>query len=137
MRELPSRNIGLCPCCSNLEYSKCCEPFHSGEETAPSAEKLMRSRYSAFVIKAYDYLEETLDPQTIDTFDHKGNREWGDSVEFVKLEILRAEEIKNKAIVEFKAYFKKEGLELTHHEISKFRQQAGVWYFREGKVLES
>lgn len=124
----------LCPCGSNQEYNQCCKPFHLGKDSAPTAEKLMRSRYSAFAVKAYDYLEETLDPQTISDFDHEGNREWGDSVEFVKLEILSAEEIKNKATVEFKAYFKKEGVELIHHEISKFRKQNGLWYFREGKV---
>ncbi len=124
----------ICPCCSGLEYKVCCGPFHLGEDNPPTAEKLMRSRYSAFAVKAYHYLEETLDPQTILTFDHKGNREWGDSVQFVKLEILNAEEIKNKATVEFKAYFNKDGIELTHHEISKFRQQGGIWYFREGKV---
>ena len=124
----------ICPCCSELEYSKCCEPLHKGEKIAETAEQLMRSRYAAFAVKAYDYLEETLDPQTIANFDHQGNREWGDTVQFLKLEILSAEEIKNKATVEFKAYFNKEGVELTHHEVSKFRQQGGIWYFREGKV---
>jgi SEC-C motif domain protein len=123
-----------CPCCSGEEYNKCCEPFILGEDSAPTAEKLMRSRYSAFAVKAYEYLEETLDPQTVSHFDHAGNREWGDTVEFIKLEIISAEEIKNKAVVEFKAYFKKDGVELLHHEISKFRQQSGIWYFREGKV---
>jgi SEC-C motif-containing protein len=124
-----------CACCSGLEYADCCEPFHKGDETAPTAEKLMRSRYSAFAVKAYDYLEKTIDPQTFEKFDHQGNRDWGDSVEFVGLEIVRAEEIKNKAVVEFKAHFRKDGIELVHHEVSKFRQQGGVWYFREGQVL--
>jgi SEC-C motif domain protein len=124
----------ICPCGSKLEYTACCEPFHLNEKLAPTAETLMRSRYCAFVVKAYDYLEETLDPQTKSQFDHKGNREWGDSVQFVRLEILNSEEIKNKATVEFKAYFEKDGVELIHHEVSKFRQQGGAWYFREGKV---
>ena len=126
-----------CPCCSGADYKACCEPFILGEDTPPTAEKLMRSRYTAFAVKAYDYLEETLDPQTVTSFDHAGNREWGDTVQFVKLEIIKAEEIKNKAVVEFKAYFNKDGIELTHHEISKFRQQGGVWYFREGRVMEN
>lgn len=125
-----------CPCGSESPYNSCCGLYHSGEETAPTAEKLMRSRYCAFIKKEYDYLEETLDPQTSMDFDHEGNREWAEKVNLVKLEILRAEENGNKAVVEFKAYFKENETELVHHEISKFRKQSGVWYFREGKVLQ-
>ncbi len=125
-----------CPCCSQNEYKVCCEPFILGEDNPPTAERLMRSRYTAFAVKAYDYLEETTDPQTTSEFDHAGNRDWGDTVKFVKLEIIRADEIKNKATLEFVAHFNKDGVDLTHHEISKFRQQGGVWFFREGKVKE-
>jgi len=97
----------------------------------------MRSRYCAFIKGEYEYLEETLDPQTAFDFDNEGNRAWGESVELFKLEILRAEESGNKAIVEFKAYFRKDGSEHIHHELSKFRKQAGIWYFREGKVTRT
>lgn len=123
-----------CPCGTQKEYKDCCGPYHSGEETPPTAESLMRSRYCAFIKNEYDYLEETLDPQTALTFDNEGNRAWGESVQLTGLEILRAEESGNKAVVEFKALFKKDGTDHVHHEISKFRKQAGIWYFREGKV---
>jgi SEC-C motif-containing protein len=96
----------------------------------------MRSRYCAFVKKELDYLEETLDPQTSMDFDHEGNRQWAERVNLIRLEILRAEENGNKAVVEFKAYFKEGDTELVHHETSKFRKQAGIWYFREGKVTQ-
>jgi SEC-C motif-containing protein len=129
--------MNTCPCGSEKTYETCCEPYHTGEATAPSAELLMRSRYCAFIKSEYDYLEETLDPQTSFDFDNAGNRAWGESVELFKLEILRAEESGNKAVVEFKAHFRKEGTEHIHHEISKFRKQAGVWYFREGKVTRT
>lgn len=126
--------MSLCPCDSETDYDSCCGLYHSGDETAPTAEKLMRSRYCAFIKKEYDYLEETLDPQTMMDFDNEGNRKWAESVTLVKLEILRAEENGNKAIVEFKAHYHENQTEQIHHEISKFRKQAGVWYFREGKV---
>lgn len=129
--------MALCPCGSNLEYGSCCGLFHSGEQNAPSAEALMRSRYCAFVKKEYDYLEDTLDPQTFLKFDHEGNREWAEKVQLVRLEILRAEETGNKAVIEFKAFYLDENVERIHHEISKFRKQGGVWYFREGKVLNA
>lgn len=123
-----------CPCGLPAEYESCCGLYHSGEETAPTAEKLMRSRYCAFLKKEYDYLEDTLDPQTRLEFDNEGNRRWAESVTLTRLEILRAEEQGNKAVVEFKAYYLEDATEKIHHEISKFRKQAGVWYFREGKV---
>ncbi|EEG87692.1 hypothetical protein PROPEN_00103 [Proteus penneri ATCC 35198] len=46
----------LCPCNSQLFYSDCCEPYHLGQKNAPTAEALMRSRYSAFVKHNDDYL---------------------------------------------------------------------------------
>jgi SEC-C motif-containing protein len=128
--------VTKCPCGTESQYDSCCGLYHSGEENAPTAEKLMRSRYCAFIKKEYDYLEETLDPQTALDFDHEGNRKWAERVHLVKLEILRAEENGNKAVVEFKAHFKENDSELLHHEISKFRKQAGIWYFREGKVVQ-
>lgn len=126
-----------CPCGLENIYDACCGLYHSGEADAPTAEKLMRSRYCAFVKKEYDYLEETLDPQTSFDFDHEGNREWADRMNLYKLEILRAEENGNKATIEFKAYYRENDAELVHHEVSKFRKQAGVWYFREGKVFKT
>ena len=126
-----------CPCGNELSYEKCCGPFHTEESNAPTAEQLMRSRYCAFIKKEYDYLETTLDPQTSHDFDNEGNRKWAESVQLTKLEIVRAEEKGTKAIVEFKAHFDQDGASHVHHEVSKFRKQAGVWYFREGKVTRT
>lgn len=126
-----------CPCGSNKNYDTCCGPFHHGEEHPATAEQLMRSRYCAFVVKEFDYLEETTDPQTNLKFDHVGNRAWGESVELFQLEILHAEEAGTKATVEFKAHFREGSQEKIHHELSRFRKQAGIWYFREGKVFKT
>ena len=125
-----------CPCGSQEKFSACCEPYLNGEAEAPTAEKLMRSRYTAFVKQNLDYIFETTDPQTRTNFNMKANEEWAKSSEFVSLEILRSSEEGNKGLVEFKASFKDpSGQMQAHHEISKFRKQAGVWFFREGKVM--
>ncbi len=126
----------MCPCGSTKIYEKCCGPYHAGEATPDTAENLMRSRYCAFLKKEYSYLEETLDPQTALSFDNEGNKAWAESVQLSRLEILRAEESGNKATVEFKAYYKNrsDDSEHVHHEVSKFRKQGGIWYFRQGKV---
>ena len=42
-----------------LAYVSCCGQYLDGELTAPDAESLMRSRYSAFVLEKADYLLST------------------------------------------------------------------------------
>jgi len=118
------------------DYIKCCGVYLTGQAQAPSASVLMRSRYTAFTQQNMDYLVETNDPQTRTVFDTQYNGEWAKTVEFKNLEIIREEENGNKAIVEFKATFKVKatGEVQVHHEVSKFRKQKGLWYFREGKV---
>ena len=38
-----------CACLSGLPYSECCEPYITGAKNPPTAEALMRSRYTAYV----------------------------------------------------------------------------------------
>ena len=53
-----------CPCGSSLVYGSCCGPLHWATTRAETAEQLMRSRYTAFVLGDVDYLIAThLDPE--------------------------------------------------------------------------
>ena len=61
----------LCPCGSEIEYQKCCEPCHTGAAPAKTAEALMRSRYSAYVKGAIDYLIDTVLPEQRFDLDRK------------------------------------------------------------------
>ena len=47
-----------CPCGSGRKYKKCCRVLHNGQ-AAPSAEALMRSRYSAYALGLADYVMGT------------------------------------------------------------------------------
>lgn len=123
-----------CPCGSGKSFEECCERLHQGEP-AQSPEQLMRARFSAFSIKNIDYVKETTDPQSLHEFDIDATKKWAETSEFFKLEIIRATDEGNKGIVEFKAHFREGGKEHIHHEISKFRKQAGVWYFRDGRLV--
>ena len=51
-----------CPCLSGQTYQDCCGLLHQGKQTAVTAEQLMRSRYSAFVMQHSNYLQTTLHP---------------------------------------------------------------------------
>jgi len=53
-----------CPCGSGQTYNSCCAPYLNAEKPAPTAEKLMRSRYSAYVLAQIDYLFNSWHPDT-------------------------------------------------------------------------
>ena len=52
-----------CHCGSGVSFDKCCEPYIL-KKSAPErlSEQLMRSRYSAFVVGAVDYIYDTHHP---------------------------------------------------------------------------
>jgi SEC-C motif domain protein len=125
-----------CPCGTGKEFESCCQPLIKGDETASTPEQLMRSRYTAFSMKNMSYIQETMDPQVRLEFDMKANEEWAQSSQFLKLEVIQTSQEGNKGQVEFKAWFKTgDGPEQVHHEHAKFRKQAGVWYFKDGRSV--
>jgi SEC-C motif-containing protein len=127
-----------CPCGSGKNFAACCQPFIEGQQAAATPEELMRSRYSAFCQQDMDYIAKTTDPQAMGEYDMKANAEWARTSKFLKLEVIQSSQEGNKGTVEFKAWFKSgDGPEQIHHEISKFRKQAGVWYFRDARSKTS
>lgn len=48
-----------CPCQSQLQYEQCCGKYHKSGGHAPTAEALMRSRYTAYVMGEAQYLFRT------------------------------------------------------------------------------
>ena len=57
--------IGRCPCGSARPLTVCCGRFHAGAEP-PDAATLMRSRFSAYALRRWDYLWRTLHPDHVD-----------------------------------------------------------------------
>lgn len=51
-----------CPCGSGNALAECCGKYISGEAHAPTAETLMRSRYTAFAVMDDEYLTQTWHP---------------------------------------------------------------------------
>ena len=100
----------LCPCGSLKDYGVCCGKYHSGTASAETAEKLMRSRYSAFVLRNGDYLLSTLAEENRSGFDAESiaqhTTRWTglDIIECVAGGILD-----QTGIVEFVAHFDENG----------------------------
>ncbi|WP_294288962.1 YchJ family protein [uncultured Chryseobacterium sp.] len=123
-----------CPCCSGKTYEDCCQPFHTGENNAPTAEALMRSRFSAFAIPNGDYLMETTFPGKRKYHNRKDLQEWGEINTWTKLEIINKP---NANKVEFKAFYTDEdGVPQIHHELSTFKMVQNRWFYVSGIFLE-
>lgn len=123
-----------CPCCSGKSYEECCRPYHLGEKHAPTAEALMRSRFSAFAIPNGGYLMETTFPEKRKFHNKIDLQEWGEINEWTKLEIVKTPAFNQ---VEFKAYYTDEDGEFqVHHEHSLFKKLNERWYYVSGKFFD-
>lgn len=124
-----------CPCRSGKPLDTCCGPFLSGAALPPTAEALMRSRYSAFATGNIDYLHDTLLPETRDDFSREEIEAWSANSEWTGLEIRGTEaggEDDDEGVVEFVARFTVKGKAQGHHETSSFVRRDGRWFYLEG-----
>jgi len=121
-----------CYCGSGFSFSDCCEPFLKKSKNAPTAEKLMRSRYSAYVTPEADYLLATTHVSTRKYHSKSDVLEWSKSNNWLRLEILDASENS----VEFKAYFLDNSLQTNiHHEKSAFKFEDERWFYVDGEFF--
>ena len=114
-----------CYCGSNKSYKICCEVFHKNEGKTETAEQLMRSRYSAFVLANGDYLMQTHHESTRPIKEKKAIVNWAKSVEWLKLEILET----TLDTVKFNAHFVEDQIPDIIHENSKFVKENNVWFY--------
>ena len=125
-----------CPC-GQGQYAVCCQPLHLKQQTAQTAEQLMRSRYSAFVFGLIDYLYETTHPSHRTkklkeeiTFTCKG-------LAWTKLEVLetwQGGENDKVGKVSFRASYVQDGHEGLHGEHSRFKRYGKAWMYVDGEV---
>lgn len=120
----------LCFCRSGKEYKHCCAPFHLHTAVLETAEQLMRSRYTAYVLKNIPYIVATTVPSQQTLLETHLLQEWADNTTWLGLEILKTENLtKTQSAVEFKAIFQGEEGELAHQERSIFVKIENRWYF--------
>jgi SEC-C motif-containing protein len=120
-----------CPCGSKIDEAACCGHYIAGEP-APTALALMRSRYTAFVRGAIDYLIETHDPATVHSVDRADIATWSRETQWRGLEIVATE---GDDIVEFIARGVTRGRPFAQRERSKFRRVDGAWRYREALAI--
>ena len=130
--------MNLCPCQSGKDYDACCGAIIGGTQTAPTAEALMRSRYSAFVKGAVDYLKDSLHPDHRTDFDPMATKDLADNSTWLGLRIINTSgggKDDQEGTVEFIATFRMKGTTFEHHELAQFNRQDGIWYYTDGELI--
>lgn len=128
----PSPQGGLCPCQHGEPYETCCAPLLRGERAAPTAARLMRSRFTAFAVGDVGYLEATWHPRTRPkTLTLDPGQRW------VRLEVLATSGgglLQTTGTVEFRAHYTFGRQRGEMHEVSRFVREGGRWLYLDGDV---
>ncbi|QOD60982.1 Sec-C motif domain protein [Polaribacter haliotis] len=115
-----------CPCNPENLYKDCCEIAHNNIKNVISAEQLMRSRYSAFVLADIKYLSKSHHSSTrLSKHKYKELEKWTKSVDWVKLEFLNSTE----NTVRFNAFFIEKGNLESIQENSFFCKENNHWVY--------
>jgi len=123
-----------CPCGSGQAYAACCGVFIDNGALPATAEQLMRSRYSAYVLAREDYLLRTWHGSTLPV--QLGLLDAG-PVKWLGLKILRCDAggvDDRDGIVEFVARYQVNGRAERLHEVSRFVRDAGQWLYVDGQI---
>jgi SEC-C motif domain protein len=138
-----AKAAAVCPC-GGPSFEACCAPFLSGAAVPPSAETLMRSRYTAYALKNEDYLKATWHPSTRPKEQLTDEKE---KIQWLGLEVKSALRLRQRKAdlpeqpdrdtVEFVARFKVGGRAHRLHEVSNFVREAGEdgvprWFYLDG-----
>ncbi|MBF9334748.1 hypothetical protein G3N30_00355 [Microbacterium lacticum] len=120
-----------CPCGGGT-FGTCCGRILAGRP-APTAEQLMRSRYTAFAVGDAAHLRATWHPSTApESLTLDPAMRW-DGLEIIDATTAADD---RRATVEFRARWHDapSGQRGVLHEVSRFRRAAGRWYYLDGEV---
>lgn len=125
-----------CPCGSGDTFGTCCAPVLRRERQAPTAQALMRSRYTAFALRDLEHLLRSWHPDTA-----PGRADLAASldeeVRWLRLEIhatTAGGPFDDAGVVEFTAISKGPSGRALLHERSRFVREDGAWLYVDGEV---
>ncbi|WP_196442325.1 YchJ family protein [Planomonospora sp. ID67723] len=116
-----------CPCGLPSPYRDCCGRLHRGEGAAPTAELLMRSRFSAFSVGDEGYLLRTWHPAT-----RPPRVDLDRATRWVRLEVLETtggSTFHTEGTVRFRAHYVDRGSAGHMEEHSRFVRHEGDWVY--------
>jgi SEC-C motif-containing protein len=115
-----------CPCGLGDDYDACCGRLHAGAP-APTAEALMRSRYSAFAVGDMGYLLRTYHSSS-----RPGALSLDPSTGWTRLAVLETQDgglFDSEGTVRFRAVYVRDGKRGVHAETSRFVREDGRWTY--------
>ncbi|WP_046012840.1 YchJ family protein [Microbacterium sp. SA39] len=127
----PAPVVARCPCSSGDVFTACCGPILGGA-AAPTAERLMRSRYTAFVLEDADHLLRSWHAST-----RPASLEFDPQLSWRRLVILRTVAggpFDRDGVVEFEAYWRQGAERGSLHERSRFVREDRQWFYVDGDV---
>jgi len=126
-----------CPCGSQKTYEQCCEPYISGTEKAPTAEALMRARYSSYSKVAVEFILTSTIEEKRNECDEKAIRSWAENSIWHSLEIVSTDKggaDDSEGMVEFIANFSEKGIKKNYHEKGTFKKINDEWLYEDGDI---
>ena len=115
-----------CPCGLGDDYDSCCGRLHAGTP-APTAESLMRSRYSAFAVGDAGYLLRTWHPSA-----RPKSLTLDPALRWTRLAVLETHGgglFDADGTVRFRAVYVQEGRRRVLAETSNFVREEGFWTY--------
>ena len=129
--------MSLCPCGSGLELAACCGQYIEGKAKAPTAEALMRSRYTAHAICEYQYLTDTTHPEFREDASAEEIKQWSSMMNWEGLDIIETVdggENDTTGEVKFVARYSVQNVPQELREDGFFRKEGDEWFYVEGNV---
>jgi len=127
-----------CYCGEDLAFRDCCDRYISGSQLAPTAEALMRSRYSAFKVGNADYLLASLHPSKRASESRASLEQSFANTQWCSLRVLahrNGQYGQTVGEVEFVAFYRS-GEEIGQlHERSRFVCENNQWLYSDGDML--
>jgi SEC-C motif-containing protein len=119
-----------CPCGSGAPLAACCGRLLSGQARPDTAEQLMRSRYTAYVVGDEAYLRRTWHGDTCPAAILSEDRPDWLGLKILKVRAGGAAD--TEGTVEFIARYKRNGRAFRLHEVSRFGRDNGRWVYIDG-----
>ncbi|OZG31033.1 hypothetical protein BH683_001050 [Williamsia sp. 1138] len=130
---LVSTSDRRCPCTSGLPFDDCCRPVVAGDRPAPTAQALMRSRFTAFATGDRDYLLHSWHPRT-----RPAELDLDDAMRWYRLEIESTRggsPFDSTGEVAFTAFYRVQGGTAgSLMERSTFERLDGRWVYVDGTI---
>jgi SEC-C motif domain protein len=125
-----------CPCGSQKPLEACCRPYIEGLENAPTAESLMRSRFTAYSLANVDYILDTCHPSILKQQDPIALQRWCETSQFLRLELIETKQgglEDEQGFVRFIAWIKEKDVLGGIHERSTFTRFEDRWTYLSGQ----